>query len=125
MSGTGTNDFSAPSRLTTIAGDQPIGTGTDGSLVLPSFYFLQFLQRILSYLGQPTSNSGVTLTTQVAIAAELAQQALSQVNNIQNLSLSLQAAVQQGTSAQLPAAPNLGLTQAQVLARMTFTGGHW
>jgi hypothetical protein len=126
MSGTGTNDVAAPARLTPVAGDQPIGNGTDGSLVMPSFYFLQFLQRILSYIGQPTGNSGTTLTTQVVEATEAAQEAISQVSSVQNLTLSLQADLQSAARAsRLPAAPDLGLTQAQVLARMTFTGGRW
>jgi hypothetical protein len=126
MSGSGTNNFAAPDRLTVIAGDQPIGTDVNGHDVLPSFYFFQFLQRILSYLGQPTGNSGVTLSTLVAEALNTAEAAASQVTNIQQLALSIQAQqAQERAMSIVPAAPNPCLTQAQVFARQTFVGGRW
>lgn len=127
MSGSGTNNFSAPSQLSTISGDQPLGSTTDGKPVMPSFYFLQFLQRILSYIGQPVGNSGITLTTTAVEALSTAQEALSQTTNIQQVSLSLQAQLVTGVAAVpfIPAAPNNCLTQAQVLARLTFAGGGW
>lgn len=127
MSGTGTNSLSAPSQLSTISGDQPLGNTMDGQPVMPSFYFLQFLQRILSYIGQPVGNSGVTLTTTAVEALASAQEALTQVTNIQQSSLTIQAQLATGVplNVPLPAAPNNCLTQGQVLARMTFTGGCW
>jgi hypothetical protein len=40
--------------------------------------------------------------------------------------LSIQAQLVEGAARNaLPAAPNNCLTQAQVLARITFAGGHW
>lgn len=125
MSGTGTN--TAPARLTFPAGDQPIGAGTDGTQVMPSMYFVQFLQRLMSYIGQPVSGTaGVTLSRQVADAAAAAQLALTEINSLQTIALSLQATLQTSSQqALLPAAPNPCLTQAQVLARQTFVGSRW
>lgn len=67
MSGTGQEDFRAPTRLTPIAGDQPIGTGDSAGQVRPSMYFTQLIQRLLSYIGQPTTGNvtGQTLSSQV------------------------------------------------------------
>jgi hypothetical protein len=67
MSGTGRPDFQAPTRLTPIAGDQPIGQGDASGTVRPSMYFVQLIQRLLSYIGQPTSGNvaGQTLSGQV------------------------------------------------------------
>lgn len=59
MSGTDQPGFRAPSRLTPIAMDQPIGHDMSGGKVMPTPYFAQMLQRILSYVGQPpTSGAG-------------------------------------------------------------------
>ena len=57
MSGTGQPNTSAPARLTPIAGDLPIGTDKNGDAVHATFAFFQTIQRILSYLGQPSSSS--------------------------------------------------------------------
>jgi hypothetical protein len=75
MSGTDQNNTSAPTRLTPIAGDQPIGTDADGRPIAPTFYFFQMIQRILAYLGQPgssgtaggpaTSGSSLTVSEQL------------------------------------------------------------
>jgi len=70
MSGTGQANTSAPSRLTPIAGDLPIGTDKNGDAVHATFAFFQTIQRILSYLGQPSPSSpsggsSATLSEQV------------------------------------------------------------
>jgi hypothetical protein len=138
MSGTDTNDFAAPTRLTTIVGDQPIGNATDGSLVMPSMYFLQMLQRVLSYIGQPAEGtSGQTLTDQVVVAFETAQTALAMATGAENIAISVADSLAAGTQAltlasappsvgltQAPASapPFVGLTQSQVFARIAFGG---
>lgn len=58
MSGTGQKNTAAPTRLTPIAIDQPIGQGADSTLIFPSQYFAQSYTRLLAYLGQPGPSSG-------------------------------------------------------------------
>lgn len=98
MSGTGIPDFLAPTRLTPVAADQAIGTAADGSSIMPSMYFSQMIQRILSYLGQPASSvDGQTLTDQVIAVATIANTALSVASSAQSSAasaISLTAALQ-------------------------------
>ena len=71
MSGSGQASFRAPSALSAPTGDQPL-TNTDGR---PTFYMLQWMQRIQSYLGQPTDPPAgyYTVTEQLDnLAAEVA-----------------------------------------------------
>ena len=50
---------SAPNKLLTILGDQPMGEVRQDNRVYPSMAFVQMMQRIISYLGQPvTSGAG-------------------------------------------------------------------
>lgn len=66
MSGTGQSGRS-PTRLTPITGTEPIAQDDKGQGFRPTMYFLQLIQRLLSYIGQPTSSNtpGVTLSGQV------------------------------------------------------------
>ena len=79
MSGTGQRNTAAPTRLTPIANDQPIGQSSDGqTLVFGSPYFTQMITRILAYLGQPTSSSNLTTTvggntTNLTVTEQLSQ----------------------------------------------------
>jgi hypothetical protein len=57
MSGTGQRNTAAPTRLTPIAVDQPIGQDSEGKLIFPSQYFAQSYTRVLAYLGQPGASS--------------------------------------------------------------------
>lgn len=117
MSGTGTKDFGAPAQLSTISGDQPLGSTVDGNPVMPSFYLLQFLQRLLSYIGQPVNNSGVTLTVTAQEALATAQQAISMVTNLQSLVLNVQSELLTGgadVAGLLAVAPSSGLTAANI-----------
>jgi len=65
MSGSEHPECRAPARLAPIAGYQSIGTDPNGGKVMPTAYFAQMLQRMLSYLGQPptsgTTSGGVTI----------------------------------------------------------------
>ena len=65
MSGRGLPPDRAPVRLLTILGDQPIGHDDQGRLVRPSMEFVQFLQRLISYIGQPVpaNPAGVPIST--------------------------------------------------------------
>jgi hypothetical protein len=66
----------APNKLLTILGDQPIGM-VKGDAVYPQMTFVQFLQRIVSQLGQP-DGSGATLQEQTTTAAATASTAAAQ-----------------------------------------------
>lgn len=57
MSGAGQTS-GAPTFLTPIAVDQPIGRDAEGRDVGATMYFSQMIQRILSYLGQPAQATG-------------------------------------------------------------------
>ena len=65
MSGQGLPPGRAPTRLLTILGDQPIGLDDAGRPVKPSMEFVQFLQRLISYIGQPVpaNPAGVPIST--------------------------------------------------------------
>lgn len=67
MSGQGNPPGRAPVRALTVFGDQPIGSAADGSPIRPTMYFVQFLQRLVSYVGQPNTNTpaGMTISEQV------------------------------------------------------------
>lgn len=96
MSGTGVPDFLAPTRLTPVAADQAIGKGADGSDVMPSMYFSQMIQRILSFLGQPASSSnGTTLSDQVVAVTEIANTALQVATSAAGTAVSLAAVFDQ------------------------------
>lgn len=58
MSGTGQKGSSAPTHLTPMAMDQPIGQTAKGETILATPYFGQMITRILAYLGQPVSSGG-------------------------------------------------------------------
>jgi hypothetical protein len=58
VSGTGHSNTAAPSRLTPIAQDQPIGLTPDGHPIVGTLYFNQMITRILAYLGQPGPSGG-------------------------------------------------------------------
>lgn len=74
MSGTNAPPNQAPTVILTMLGNQPIGIDTEGKPVLPTMPFVQMVQRIVSYLGQPVPSSdvggrsGVTLSQQMAVA---------------------------------------------------------
>jgi hypothetical protein len=74
--GPGSAPGSAPSKITTIVIDQPIGE-VRGNQVYALMTFAQLIQRIVSYLGQPGSGSGGvpsgnTVTQDVASASATA-----------------------------------------------------
>ena len=61
---------SVPTKILTILGDQPIGS-VQAERVYPSMPFVQMLQRIVSYIGQPGTNStGGSLSSQVSAVTE-------------------------------------------------------
>ncbi len=66
MSGTGQNNR-APTRLTPMGTDQPIGNDPKGTGIWPSMWFAQMIERLLSYVGQPVSSNtpGQTISSQV------------------------------------------------------------
>jgi hypothetical protein len=57
MSGSSKNSSVAPTKLTPMAMDQPIGQTGDGQPILATSYFGQVITRILAYLGQPAPAS--------------------------------------------------------------------
>lgn len=57
MSGTGQHNTTAPTRLTPISVDQPIGQDQSGNGIFPSLYFAQSYTRVLAFLGDPSSSS--------------------------------------------------------------------
>lgn len=60
----------APSRTLTVIGDQPIGTTSEGKPVFGTMWFVQFLQRLGGFVGQPApsgSTAGQTLSNSVVI----------------------------------------------------------
>jgi|SRR5580700_2732027 hypothetical protein len=76
MSGTGQRNTAAPTRLTPIATDQPIGQSAGGeTLIFGSPYFTQMITRILAYLGQPGSGTGAVTSggTTLTISEQLSQ----------------------------------------------------
>ena len=74
MSGRGLPPGRAPVRLLTVLGDQPIGFDDQGHQIRPSMEFVQFLQRLISYIGQPASSGaqGITLSALVGAASSAA-----------------------------------------------------
>jgi len=56
-------------RLTPITLDQPIGTDANGVPVMPTFYFAQMIQRILTLLNEPGAATSSPLTTQASWSA--------------------------------------------------------
>ena len=124
MSGTGTEDFRAPTRLTPIAGDQPIGYYDEAAGgVLPSTYFTQMLQRIISYLGQPTENNppGQTISSQVGDLNELVALAANGPGPaVPGLNARVSAVEAALIRQNLPLPRPPGLNQAQVLSRVWF-----
>lgn len=72
MSGSGQSGSGAPSHLTPIAMDQPIGMSEDGKAVLPTYWFGQMITRILAYLGQPVSGSGSSGGSNLTIGEQIA-----------------------------------------------------
>lgn len=139
MSGTGHNDFLAPTRLTPVAADQPIGQMVGGQ-VMPSMFFSQMIQRILAYLGQPAQSAdGQTLTDQVIAIGVIADTALQTAQSAASVAISVAAGLEQklaqnATTAELPVnqgvpdvvnlvlplAPPFGVTPAQLAARVYF-----
>lgn len=120
MSGTGQNDFRAPTSVTTVSGDQRV-VNPDGT---PTMQFYNFLQRIASLIGQPTGNNppGQTIASQLSdLQAEVALALFRPVTDAATLQKvqALEAAV-----ASLRGRPQRppGLSQAQVLARIWFYG---
>ena len=64
-----------PTKILTILGDQPIGTAQNANnetlSVYPAMSFVQMLQRIVSYIGQPGTNAtGGSLSDQVSTVTE-------------------------------------------------------
>lgn len=123
MSGSGQDDFRAPTYLTPIAGDEPIATTDEGVSSRPTMHFVQLIQRLLSYVGQPTGGNpaGQTLSSQVGavnIFTSIIISAVSAANaGLVGRVLQLESAGQQ-RSQPLPRPP--GLSQPQVLARIWF-----
>lgn len=124
MSGSGQDDFRAPTYLTPIAGDEPIATTDEGKESRPTMHFVQLIQRILSYIGQPTSGNpaGQTLSSQVGevnIITSIIISAVSAANaGLAGRVMALEAGSGLLTPPLLPRPP--GLSQPQVLARIWF-----
>lgn len=120
--GTGQSQFLAPGALAPATGDQPL-VGPDGR---PTFYMLQWMQRVVSYLGQP-SGSSETITEQIGTIGAEAALALAQsvTNNTTSVSTSVTAAASAAAigAVQALAAPNIAPAIARFRAQLWFAAG--
>ena len=108
MSGTGHSNTAAPSRLTPIAQDQPIGHTEDGHPIKGSMYFNQMITRILAYLGQPgpTGTGGASGGNNLTVSEQL--------TNLTNAIVGLQ----QGPGTAAPGISGRLSIVEEILARM-------
>ena len=77
---------SAPNKILTILGDQPIGSAQNSKgevlNVYPTMAHVQMLQRIVSYIGQPgTSSAGNSLSEQVSSVVEVVNSSTASVQS--------------------------------------------
>lgn len=119
MSGTGVPDNSAPTVLTPMIPDQPIGNTRAGEQVYPSFWFSQTLLRILAYLGQP-NGSGSTVSQQISNIGDIITN--NTTNNSSSSTIASVAALlaqeETGPLPLPPFPPNEELTLPAVMARV-------
>lgn len=125
MSGSGQASFRAPSALSAPTGDQPL-TNTDGR---PTFYMLQWMQRIQSYLGQPTDPPAgyYTITEQLNglasdVAAATFAGSAAQPSSGLTTRQAIEAAAKVGNAPASSAAPSAGAIAAY-RAQIWFAAG--
>lgn len=120
MSGTGVPNNEAPTRLTPMSLDQPVGSTREGMPVYPSLWFAQMIQRILSYLGQP-GTSGQTLTEQVTNIGDIVTNNTTINNSSATFAGGMAVFGQDETSVPvpLPPLPAVGVTLPEVMARVS------
>ena len=86
--------MAAPNKILTILGDQPIGS-VQGDHVYPAMSFVQMLQRIVSYIGQPGGTSG-SATTGTASGSSSSTVPMSAMTLSQSVAIATDYVTQQG-----------------------------